>query len=73
MRLGRSRDDPEPEAEAKPQGAEKPPWAHHLDQEERPNREDLAADHNVFSDSVLSPVPLPRWLRGKRRQRDKLS
>jgi hypothetical protein len=52
----------------------KPPWQEHLDQEERPNREDLAADHNVFTDSVLEPVPLPRWLRGRRRPpRDKSS
>ena len=50
-----------------------PPWAQHLDDEERPNREDLHAGHNVFMDSMLGPVPMPRWLRGKRRQRDKLS
>lgn len=52
----------------------KPPWQQFLDPEERPNREDLAAHHNVFTDSILEPVPLPRWLRGRRRApRDKLS
>ena len=52
----------------------KPPWQQFLDPEERPNREDLAAHHNVFTDSILEPVPLPRWLRGRRRTpRDKLS
>ena len=53
----------------------KPPWQQFLLQpEERANREDLAAHHNVFTDSILEPVPLPRWLRGRRRTpRDKLS
>jgi len=52
----------------------KPPWQEFLDPQERPNREDLAADHNVFTDSMLEPVPMPRWLRGRRRApRDKLS
>jgi hypothetical protein len=52
----------------------KPPWQEFLDPEERPNREDLAAQHNVFTDSILEPVPMPRWLRGRRRPpRDKLS
>jgi hypothetical protein len=52
----------------------KPPWQEFLDPEERPNREDLGAQHNVFTDSILEPVPLPRWLRGRRRaSRDKLS
>ena len=51
----------------------KPAWHAHLDSEERPSREDLAAGHNVF-DSVLEPVPLPRRLRGRRRPpRDKMS
>jgi hypothetical protein len=51
-----------------------PAWQKLLDDEERPNREDLAAGHNVFTDSILEPVPLPRWLRGHRRPpRDKLS
>jgi hypothetical protein len=61
---------PQPEA-TKPA---KPPWHELLDPQERPNREDLAAGHNVFTDSILEPVPLPRWLRGRRRaSRDKLS
>jgi hypothetical protein len=52
----------------------KPPWREFLDPEERPNREDLGAQHNVFLDSILEPVPMPRWLRGRRRaSRDKLS
>ena len=52
----------------------KPAWQELLEQEERPNREDLGAQHNVFLDSMLEPVPLPRWLRGKRRPpRDKIS
>jgi hypothetical protein len=52
----------------------KPAWQEHLDPQERPNREDLGAQHNVFTDSILEPVPLPRWLRGRRRPpRDKLS
>jgi hypothetical protein len=53
----------------------KPPWQELLDPQERPNREDRAAAHDVFADSLLEPVPLPRWLRGRRRRapRDKLS
>ena len=52
----------------------RPAWQQHLDPQERPNREDLGAQHDVFMDSILEPVPLPRWLRGRRRaQRDKLS
>jgi hypothetical protein len=52
----------------------KPAWQELLDPQERPSREDLDAQHNVFLDSMLEPVPLPRWLRGKRRPpRDKLS
>ena len=52
----------------------KPPWQEFLDPQERPNREDLGAQHDVFTDSILEPVPLPRWLRGRRRaSRDKLS
>jgi hypothetical protein len=52
----------------------KPPWQDLLDQQERPSLEDLAAQHDVFSDTMLEPVPMPRWLRGRRRaQRDKLS
>jgi len=72
MRLRKARQAPAPSPEDA-SAAAKPPWAALLDDEERPNREDLAAGHNVFTDSVLSPVPLPRWLRGRRRERDKLS
>ena len=73
MKLGKRRPEPEPPQPevAKPA---KPPWQEFLDPEERPNREDLGAQHNVFTDSILEPVPLPRWLRGRRRPpRDKLS
>ena len=73
MRLRKQRPEPAapPQEDARP---DKPAWQQFLDQEERPNREDLAAQHNVFTDSILEPVPLPRWLRGRRRaQRDKLS
>ena len=70
MRLRKQRPVPAPP----PQKPAKPAWQELLDQEERPNREDLGAQHNVFTDSMLEPVPLPRWLRGKRRPpRDKLS
>ena len=52
----------------------RPAWQEMLDPLERPSREDLGAQHNVFLDSMLEPVPLPRWLRGKRRpHRDKIS
>jgi hypothetical protein len=44
----------------------KPEWEKFLDPQERPNREDLAADHHVM-ESIIEPVPLPRWLRGRRR------
>jgi hypothetical protein len=58
----------------KPATPSKPAWMELLDPQERPSREDLAAGHNVFVDTMLEPVPLPRWLRGKRRPpRDKLS
>jgi hypothetical protein len=70
MRLRRQ---PPPPAPPPPQRA-KPPWEELLDPLERPNREDLAQGHNVFTDSMLEAVPLPRWLRGNRRPpRDKLS
>ncbi len=70
MRLGKQRPAPAP-APAQPS---KPSWHEHLDPHERPSREDLAAQHNVFADSFLEPVPLPRWLRGRRRaSRDRLS
>ena len=73
MRLRKQRPAPGPppqETVAKPS---KPAWEKFLDTEERPSREDLAADHDVFLDSILEPVPMPRWLRGRRRARqDKL-
>ena len=59
--------------------ASKPHWQaqleEHLDTQERPNRENRCADHNVFLDSILEPVDMPRWLRGRRRRarQDKLS
>jgi hypothetical protein len=73
MKLRKQRPAPPPprQEEAKPN---KPPWRDLLDPEERPNREDLGSQHNVFTDSMLEPVPMPRRLRGRRRaRRDKLS
>jgi hypothetical protein len=70
MKLRKQPPPPPPAPPAKT----KPSWQHLLEDDERPNREDLAAGHNVFTDSILEPVPLPKWLRGKRRPpRDKLS
>jgi hypothetical protein len=72
MRLGRK--NPPPATQA-PEAAKpaKPAWQEHLDPQERPSREARAADHNPL-ESVLEPVPMPRWLRGRRRTpRDKLS
>jgi hypothetical protein len=72
MRFKKQR--PEPAVAAKPRTPTKPAWQELLDPQERPNREDIGAQHNVFTDSMLEPVPLPRWLRGKRRpSRDRLS
>jgi hypothetical protein len=70
MRLRKQR--PAPAPTPKPS---KPQWQEHLDSQERPNREDRSADHNVFMDSILEPVDMPRWLRGRRRRarQDKLS
>jgi hypothetical protein len=74
MRLRKQRSAPAPPSHETTAKSSKPPWQKHLDTEERPNREDLAADHDVFLDSILEPVPMPRWLRGRRRaRRDKLS
>ena len=68
------RKQPPPPPPPPPQGRSKPPWHDLLDPMERPNREDLGAHHDVFTDTLLEPVPLPRWLRGRRRaRRDKLS
>lgn len=68
MRIRKSHVSAPPPAEATVPHRNKPPWADLIDSEERPNREDLAANHNVFTDSMLAPVPLPRWLRGRRPQ-----
>ena len=69
MRLKKQRPAPPP-----PPKSTKPPWHEFLDPQDRPNREDLGAQHNVFTDSMLEQVPMPRWLRGRRRPpRDKLS
>lgn len=73
MRLRKQRPAPAPPPQESAKPAQ-PSWKEHLDSEERPNREDLGAQHNVFMDSILEPVPMPRWLRGRRRPpRDKLS
>jgi hypothetical protein len=73
MRIRKQRPAPAPAPNETTRPA-KPAWQQFLDPEERPSREDLAAQHNVFADSMLEPVPLPRWLRGRRRApRDKLS
>ena len=69
MRFKKQQPPPPP-----PPAKTKPPWQELLDDEERPNREDLAAGHNVFTGSRTESVPLPKWLRGRRRPpRDKLS
>jgi hypothetical protein len=72
MRLRKQREAPAPPQEETTTRT-KPPWQEFVDDEERPSREDMAADHNPF-ESILEPVPLPRWLRGRRRApRDKMS
>ena len=62
MRLRKQRAAPTPPPEETTKPTE-PAWRELLDPEERPNREDLAAQHTVFTDSILEPVPMPRWLR----------
>jgi hypothetical protein len=70
MRFGKKRPAAPPQP---PPQADKPPWQHLIDPQERPNREDRAADHTAI-ESMLEPVPMPRWLRGRRRApSDKLS
>ena len=70
MRFGKKRPAAPPQP---PPKANKPPWQDLIDPQERPNREDRAADHTAI-DSILEPVPMPRWLRGRRRApSDKLS
>ena len=72
MRLGKKSPPPATERqEALTPG--KPAWQEHLDPQERPSRETRAADHSPL-ESILEPVPMPRWLRGRRRTpRDKLN
>jgi hypothetical protein len=74
MRLRKQRPAPAPPAQETTTKPSQPPWQEFLDCEERPNREDLAADYDVFLDSILERVEMPRWLRGRRHaRRDKLS
>ena len=78
MRLRKQRPAPAPPPQKTATNSSKPKWQEHLDEhlnyQERPNREDRHADHEVFMDSILEPVDMPRWLRGRRRPRqDKLS
>ena len=72
MRLGKKSPPPATPRQETPTSS-KPAWQEHLDPQERPSREARAADHSPL-ESVLEPVPMPRWLRGRRRTpRDKLS
>jgi hypothetical protein len=74
MRFRKRRPAPAPPPQKTATKPSKPKWQEHLDNQERPNREDRHADHEVFMDSILEPVDMPRWLRGRRRARqDKLS
>jgi hypothetical protein len=72
MRFSKRRSEsppPQPQRTTKPG----PPWQEFLDPMERPNREARAEGHSPF-ESMLEPVPMPRWLRGRRRApRDKMS
>src|SRR5688500_12905733 len=54
MRLRRQRPAPAPPP-AETTKPIKPAWQELLDPQERPNREDLAAQHDVFTDSILEP------------------
>ncbi len=73
MRLRKDRRPPPSPPPPQP-APDRPAWQAHLDPMERPNAQDLAAQHNVFADTMLSPVPLPKWLRGKARsERDRMS
>jgi len=62
MRLGKKTPPP-----PQPPTPSKPAWQEHLDPLERPSRELKASDHTAF-ESILEPVPMPRWLRGRRRR-----
>ena len=71
MRLTKRRAPAAPPPQPNPKSG--PPWQEFLDPMERPSREDLASSHSPF-ESFLEPVPLPRWLRGRRRApQDKVS
>ena len=73
MRLSKRRSEAAPPQPEQTTTKARPSWQEHLDPQERPNREDLAKGHSTF-ESLLEPVPLPRWLRGRRRApRDKMS
>lgn len=65
MRL-RRKAPPATAAETEDRLATAHPFAH--DDDTRPRGEDLGADHNPMT-SFLAPVPLPDWLR-RRRKRD---
>jgi hypothetical protein len=78
VRLRKQHPSPAPPRKEATTQPSKPEWQarldEHLDSQERPNRDDRCADHDVFLDSILEPVDMPRWLRGRRRPRqDKLS
>jgi hypothetical protein len=49
--------------------------AMHIDpDDDGTTREARHSDRSVFADSVLEPVDMPRWVRGRRRaRRDRLS
>ena len=68
MRLRKQRPAPAPPPEETATEPSKLAWEEHLDSQERPTREDRNADHTMFADSVLEPVDMPRWLRGRRRR-----
>ena len=75
MRLRKQRPAPASPPQETATKPPKPSWQEHLDSQERPTREDRNADHAMFADSVLEPVDMPRWVRGRRRRarQDKLS
>jgi hypothetical protein len=69
MRVFRTRTPSEPPAAAAgPPTRPKQPWERLLEDEERPSRQDLEYG-NHFAESLLEPVDMPRWMRGRRRRR----
>jgi hypothetical protein len=73
MRLRKHQPEAAPPAAQQQTTPPGPPWQEFLDPLERPSREDMAKYHNPF-ESLLEPVAMPRWLRGRRRPpRDKSS